>query len=202
MPRLLAVLSLLLVLFLPVATLGAQWQWSLTAGSASVSGHARAEDDPERPEVAPNHPMTLTLAVTRQRGAWRAGLQLARTRSDLGIRGIETAVVTRGTLRAWGTGVEIGRRIAGTAGAPELALLAGAVLERWTFPGTSGEARILASVRGAVEGTVPLRPRWQAIIRGEAALGGSLFRESDLPLGYTTHPGRRRGIRLGIGWTP
>jgi hypothetical protein len=194
--------TVLLGLLLGPTTLHAQWQWTLAISTASERGHARADDDPERPEIAPDHPATLSVGVSRSGAAWRIGLRLARTESDLAVRGLETAVVTRGTLAAWGVAVEMGRRVAGRTGAPELALLAGASLARWTFPGTGSEARILPAMHGAVEGQVPLRARWHAIVRGEVAIGGSLFREGELPLGYTTRPGQRAGIQLGVGWRP
>jgi hypothetical protein len=175
---------------------------TLAAGSASARGHAKADDDPERPEIAPDHPATLAVGMARSGTTWRIGIRATRTTSDLAVRGTETAVVTRGTLRAWGVGVEVGRRVAGSAGAPELRVLAGGQLERWTFPGTVSEARIIPAAVGAVEGQVPLRPRWHALMRGEVGIGGSLFREGELPLGYVTRAGQRAGIQVGIGWSP
>jgi hypothetical protein len=195
--------GLLLILPLlvhPGQPLGGQWGVQMVASSARAAGHARADDDPDRPEVAPHHPVTLGLGVVRPFGRWQFAATLHRTHSDLAIRGGETAIVTRGALRAWGAGVELGRRVAGTADAPSAVALLGGSVERWSFPTSGGEPRVIPSVYGAIEGRVPLTRHWQGIVRGEAAVGGSLFTASDLPADYAVRVGRRWGFGIGVGW--
>lgn len=177
-----------------------QWQVQLVAGSARAAGHARADDDPDHPEVAPHHPVTIAVTVVRPFGRWQLGATLRRSHSDLAISGGETAVVTRGALRAWGAGVELGRRVVGTADAPSAVALLGGAVERWSFPTSGGAPRVVPSVHGAVEGRVPLSRHWLGIVRGEAAVSGSLFTASDLPPDYAVRAGRRWGIGIGLGW--
>lgn len=198
-------LGLLLVLPLlmhPAQPLTGQWQMQLVASGARAAGHARAEADPDRPEVAPHHPVTLALTMVRPLGAWHLAGTVRRMHSDLAIRGGETAVVTRGALRAWGAGLELGRRVIGPADSPSVTALLGGSLERWTFPTSGGEPRFLTAVHGALEGRVPLSRHWHGIVRGEAAVSGSLFTAADLPPDYAARAGRRWGIGIGMGWLP
>lgn len=192
----------LLLLALPPVPLHGQWQLNLVAGSARSAGHARADGDPEHPEVGPDRPATLALSLVRGLGAWQVGASLNRATADLTIRGRESAVLTRGGLTAWGAGVEIGRRIAGRTGAPTLAAVAGGAIERWSFPVSGGDPRTVVMARAALEGQLPLRAHWCGIVRGEAAVGGSLFSADELPPGYAVRAGRRWGLGLGVGWTP
>lgn len=195
--------GLLLVLPLlmhPSQPLLGQWQAQLVASSARAAGHARADNDPDRPEVAPHHPVALAVTVVRPLGAWQLAGIIRRTRSDLAISGSETAVVTRGALRAWGAGVELGRRVVGTPDSPSITVGLGASVERWSFPTSGGEPRFVPMGHGALEGRVPLARHWLGIVRGEAAVGGSLFTSSDLPPDYTVRVGRRWGIGIGVGW--
>lgn len=198
MPRPAAALFFL-ALLLP-STLPAQWRLSLVGSSARTSAHAAIDEATERIEVAPDRPSAYTLGVTRDRGAWRFGLSLRRTQSDLVLRGPETAIVTRGDLAAWGGGVEIGRLVVGGPGLPSLHAAIGANLDRWTFPVTDGDPRTVTTGTGALEASVPLSLRWTGIVRGEAGFGGSLFGPDDLPPGYGVRAGRRWGIGLGVGW--
>lgn len=184
----------------PVEPLAAQWQVQLVTTSARAAGHARADNDPDRPEVVPHHPVTLALTMVRPLGRWHLAGTVRRTHSDLAISGGETAVVTRGALRAWGAGVELGRRLAGAAASPSVAAVLGGGVERWSFPTSGGEPRFLLAVHGALEGRVPLTRRWLGIVRGEAAVSGSLFTPSDLPPDYTVRAGWRWGFGLGVGW--
>lgn len=194
---LLLVLSLLMH---PGESLRGQWQLQLVASSGRAAGHARADADPDRPEVAPHHPVTLGVTVVRPLGAWHLAGSVRRTHADLAISGGEAAVVTRGALRAWGAGVELGRRVVGTPSSPSVTLGLGASVERWSFPTSGGEPRFIPVGHGALEGRVPLARRWLGIVRGEAAVSGSLFTSSDLPPDYAVRVGRRWGIGIGVGW--
>jgi len=193
-------LLILPLLLHPGQPLVAQWQVQLVASSARAAGHARADDDPDRPEVAPHRPVTLAVSVVRPFGTWHLAGTVRRTHSDLAIRGGETAVVTRGALRAWGAGAELGRRVVGSADSPSFVAALGGMVERWSFPTSGGEPRVVPSVYGAVEGRVPLSRQWRGIVRGEAAVSGSLFTAADLPPDYTAKAGRRWGFGIGVGW--
>ncbi len=202
MGRFPVVVLLLLLFALSPAPLHGQWQWNLVAGSSRSAGHARADGDPEHPEVGPDRPATLTLSLVRGLGAWQIGASLNRATADLTIRGSESAVLTRGGLTAWGAGAEVGRRVAGRTGAPTLVASAGGAIERWSFPVSGGDPRTVVVARVALEGQVPLRANWRGIVRWEAAVGGSLFGADELPPGYAVRAGRRWGLGLGVGWTP
>lgn len=194
--------TLLLVAALLPAALSAQWRISLLGSSASTSAHASIDDASERIDVAPDRPNTIALGVSREMGVWRLGIAVHRTRSDLVLRGPETAIVTRGDLAAWGAGLEAGRRLLGGVGRPMLHAMLGVAHERWTFPVTGGDPRTLTTAHGALEASVPFSPRWSGLVRGEAALGGSLFDAEELPSGYGVRAGRQWGIGLGLGWRP
>jgi hypothetical protein len=200
MPRRPVGLLLVLALLMHREPLVGQWQVQLVGTSDRAAGHARADADPDRPEVAPHRPVTLAVSVVRPFGTWHLAGTVRRTHSDLAISGGETAVVTRGALRAWGAGAELGRRVVGSADSPSVVAALGGLVERWSFPTSGGEPRVIPSVYGAVEGRVPLTRHWQGIVRGEAAVGGSLFTASDLPADYRARAGRRWGFGIGVGW--
>lgn len=191
-------LLLFAVLLLPQRPLSAQWRLAISAGTAATSGHARDAADPEQAAILPDHPVSWLLALARQRGSWRVGIDGSRITSDLAIRGSSTSLVTRGALSAWGLGFEASRRLAGHAAAPSLWAGVGAVYERWSFDIAGGDARWRASGRASLQLDAPLSRRWSALVRGEALAGASLFRVEELPEGYTRRASQRAGLLLGV----
>jgi|CXWL01.1.fsa_nt_gi hypothetical protein len=200
MPRLVACVTLLLAL--PLGPLHAQRSFTLLGLTGNASGHARADDDPERPTIAPDHPAIWQLGLTEDHDAWRVAAVLRHARADLAIRGTTSAVLTRGAVRSWSAGLEGGRRFAGATGAPTLHALLGVAVERTTFPVTGGDSRARLVTLVALEGAVPLSGRWHAVVRGEAGRSAALFGANELPPGYAVRAGRRWNLGIGLGWRP
>ncbi len=192
----LAVSSLLCL----TAPLPAQREISVLGLTGNSAGHARADADPDRPTIAPDHPASWQVGITSDRGPWRVALLVRHTQADLGIRGTESAVLTRGAIRTWGVGAEVGRRVAGHADAPTLHALVGLGAARTTFPVTGGDPRSVVVGRLAFVGGVPLTSRWRAVVRGEGGIGGALFGADELPPGYAVRAGREWSIGVGLGW--
>ncbi|MES2306838.1 MAG: hypothetical protein V4558_15145 [Gemmatimonadota bacterium] len=191
--------TLLLLLAVGITPrLTAQWRFSLAAGPAVTAGHSLDAVDPDRPAILPDHPVNLVAGVARQHGPWRVAVEGHRITSDLAVRGASASVVTRGALSASGVGAELSRRIAASTAGPALYAGAGAIYERWAFALADGEARWRAAARASLELDVPLTRRWSALVRAEGIAGQSLFREEELPEGYSSRHGYRAGLLLGV----
>lgn len=193
---------LLVLLAAPRTPLAAQRHVALLRLGGNSTAHARAEADPDRPAIRPDHPVAWELSAGGARGPWRAALRLRRSRADLAIAGATSAVLTRAAIRSWGLGVEAGRRIAGGRDGAAMHLLVGGLAERTTFPVTGGDARTTLVALAAGEGIVPVAARWDAVVRLEGGLGGALFGAEELPAGYATRVGRRWNVGLGLRWRP
>ncbi len=191
--------SLLMVLsLLCPATLAAQYQVAVLAGSAASRGNARSDIGPDHPELRPDNATAVAVAVRRWSGRWRADAVVRRTTADLSEIGPGTALVTRGALEAWGGGVLIGRRLTGSARRASLAALLGAGVDRWRFVGIDGASRWRGAGWGALEADLPAGGRWLALIRGDVAVGPSLFDAGELPSEFRATPAWRYGISLGV----
>ena len=188
---------------IPALRLTAQWHVALTGGRAGTAGHARSTDDvPDgRAELRPWRPATLALRVGRDLGHWRVSAEVRRTTADLAISGEATVVITTGAIDAWGSGIEVTRRIAGKPGKPALRAGVGAVAERWSFDLDGGDARWRLAAQGVLDASIPLWRGWSGVLRAEAALGQSLFDEDELPLGYEVRRAVRHGIAVGVART-
>lgn len=202
MARLSLLVASLLLVGLPPAPLAAQQSFSLLVFTGNAAGHARAETDPDRPAVTPDHPVGWEVAAIRDHRAWLGALRLRHAQADLAIRGSSSAVLTRAAVRSWSLGLETGRRLAGRPEAPALYALVGLAVERATFPVTGGDPRTVVVTQAALEGTVPLTTHWRAVWRGEVGRSGALFGADELPPGYAVRAGRRWNLGFGLGWRP
>lgn len=182
--------------------LAAQRELSLLGLTGNAAGHARADADPDRPTIAPDHPAAWQLGVAHDRGPWRAALLLRHAQADLAIRGTQSAVITRDAIRSWRVGVEVGPRVAGAPGGATVHLLTGIAAARTTFPVTGGDPRTVVVGLLAVLGQVPVTPRWAVVVRGEGGIGGALFDADELPPGYAVRAGREWSLGVGLGWRP
>ena len=191
--------TLLMLLCGTMATpLAAQWRLSIATGPATTSGHSLNATQDDRPAILPDHPQPWTLTLMRQMGAWRLGIDGSRITADLAVRGTTSSLATRGALSAWGTGVELARRI--TARHDGFALWGGvgAVYERWAFDVAGGDARWRPAARAALQLDIPLATHWNGLLRGELSAGPSLFRDGELPEGYQRRGARRAALLLGV----
>ncbi|MBK7594176.1 MAG: hypothetical protein IPJ11_02725 [Gemmatimonadetes bacterium] len=200
MPRLLVFVVASLWLLPP--PLAAQREISLLGLTGNAAGHARADLDPDRPTIAPDHPASWQLGLATDHGPWRVALLLRHARADLAIRGTQSAVLTRDAIRAWRVGVEVGHRVAGAPDAAAVHLLSGIAAARTTFPVTGGDPRTVVTGHLAVQGRAPLTPRWLIVVRGEGGIGGALFDADELPSGYAVRAGREWSLGVGLGWRP
>lgn len=202
MPRLLPLIACCTMLTLPTLPLSAQRSVALVLLTGNATGHASAADDPDHPTITPDHPVTWGLSIEETHRSWRGALTVRHARADLGIRGTTSAVLTRAAIQSWGVAFEGGRRVAGSPETPTLHALLGAGLERNTFPVTGGDPRTVLATTLALEGAVPLSPRWHAVVRGEAVRTGGLFGADELPPGYAVRAGRRWALGVGVRWHP
>lgn len=179
-------------------TLTAQWHLTLSAGAASVRGHAFAPDDSDTPALRPAPTRDVGVGLGREHGPWRVAVRGRRTHADLVIAGAAAGIITTDVLRATAVGIELGRRLAGARDAAQAHLLIGITSERWSFEGLDDEARSLTMVTAALEGEVPLYRRLRGVVRLEGGTGPSLFEADELPDGFETRSGRRTALHLGL----
>ena len=181
-----------------VRTVAAQTEFALLAGNAATRGNARGDAGTDQPELRPDHTGTIALAVQQQMAAWRIDGIVRHTAADLAEVGAGTAVVTRGVLKAWGFGAELGRRVAGTSAGASVFALVGATADRWRFVDLEGPSRWRVALTGAVEARLPAGGRWAALIRAEAMAGPSLFSSDELPTGFHRQLAWRYGLLVGL----
>lgn len=179
-------------------TLHAQWRLALLHGSANSHGDAQADIDPEHPELHAERPATWTFSLARGIGAWRIEVGMHRTSADLAEVGGTSRISTNGVLAAWGTGIELTRRVAGRAGSTALLAGAGVTIDRWTFDLVDASPRTRWAARGVLEVDLPITPKWGAVIRGELLFGPSVFQSAELPEGFSTRAATRLGLVLGV----
>lgn len=191
-------LALLLALLAPVPA-AAQWRATLLVGGARVTGHARADDDPDRRAFLPHHASSLDLALDREAGSWRAGIRLARLAADLALLGETAGALVRDALHGWRLGAVGGRTLLGDPDGARLTLLAGLDAERWTLDGVSDGTRSRVAVHATAEVAAPLGGAWRLALRYGVATGASLWREDDLPEGFARRAGRERRWSVGVG---
>jgi hypothetical protein len=189
------ILLFLLVLSAPSA-LNAQWSVALLSGSATSHGDARDDSDPAHPEFHADRPATLTVAIARETGRWRVGVEAHHSTADLSEVSASAAVTTFRAFEAWGAGFELGIRLAGDPSRPTLRAGVGAGGDRWSFAGAP--ARWRTAARGALEADFPIGRRWSVVVRGEAAAGPSVFTSEELPEGFKQRAMWRTGFALGI----
>lgn len=178
------------------SALNAQWRVALLSGSATSHGDARDDVDPAHPEFHADHPATLTVAVARETGRWRVGVEGHHSTADLSEVSASAAVTTFGAFDAWGAGFEVGVRIAGQSSTPTLRAGVGLGGDRWSFAGAP--ARWRAAAHGALEADFPIGRRWSAVVRGEVTAGPSVFTTAELPEGFRQRAMWRTGFALGI----
>ncbi|HEY4099275.1 MAG TPA: hypothetical protein VGM20_00200 [Gemmatimonadales bacterium] len=192
-------LLLILLLALPGHTpLCAQWSATLLGGSITSRGDARDALDPDHPEIRADRLAVVTVAIGRTIGRWRVGLEGRHAGADLSEASAAAVVTTPGVLSAWGAGFEVATRIVGRAPRPSLEVALGAGADRWSFDLSDDSPRWRSTLRGALEASLPLGGRWDAVIRGEVTRSPSIFRTAELPEGFQSLTAWRRGVVLGI----
>jgi hypothetical protein len=190
---------LLVALLLP-AVLSAQFHLTARAGIADHGGHARDVSDPDEPTFGPGVAGDGAIAIGVDRGPWRIGLVVARETPDLVLAGHSSGIITRDALAAWRGGLELGRRLVGTAGASSIHLMVGVGLTRWSFPGFEDPARNRLGGWLALDGALPLAAHIDGTLRLELMRSSSLFEDADLPEGFEPLQARRVGVSLGLRW--
>jgi hypothetical protein len=192
-------LFLAALIFAGSTALNAQWRLAALGASATSHGDARDDSDPSHPEFHADRPVTLTLALARNAGRWRLGVEGRHRTADLSEVSRSVAVTTFGAFEAWGAGLELGVRIAGQPSAAELRASLGIGGDRWSLEGAS--ARWRANAAGSLEADFAVARGWTAVVRGEVTLGPSLFRSEELPEGFSRRTNWRTGIALGVART-
>jgi hypothetical protein len=178
--------------------LPAQWRATLLAGSAASHGDAQNASDPEQPQLRADRPATLRFGLSHDGTAWRVGVDLHHTSADLAEVGATSVVATLDALKAWGSGVEIARKIAGARDGAMLLVGVGATLDRWSFDLDNSAARWRVAARGSLETDYRIGQRWSAVVRGELTAGPSVFTPDEIPQDFTRHSALRIGLLVGV----
>ena len=188
---------LLSVLMLSGSTaLNAQWRLAAMSASATSHGDARDDSDPAHPEFHADRPFTLTVALARDAGRWRLGVEGRHRTADLSEVSRSVAVTTFGAFEAWGAALELGVRLAGRPSAAEFRAGLGLGGDRWSLAGAS--ARWRATAAGSLEADLPVTRNWNAVVRGEVTMRPSVFKAEELPEGFSRRTNWQTGIALGL----
>jgi hypothetical protein len=180
------------------STLHGQWQAVLVTGSIRSRGDAQSSTDPDQAQLRAERPGTIRVALQRNSGAWRLGIDAHHVGADLAEVGSGSIVATRAALAAWGGGIELARRLAGRDQSAALLAGIGATVDRWTFDLPDATPRWRVAARGALEAALPVSARWTAVVRGEVWAGPSVFAADEIPDGFTRRTAMRGGLLVGI----
>ncbi|MDZ4258985.1 MAG: hypothetical protein U0974_03695 [Gemmatimonadales bacterium] len=192
-----AVLSLTLGASAPLA---AQLDFTFRAGASTLRGFARSSEAADRPELRPSANSDVAGSIGYDRGPWRIAGLIRSTSADLVIVGADAGVSSNDQMLGTTFGVEIGRRLVGSAERPSAHLLVGAGYEHWSFRDAIGDDRSKLQFSAALEGNVPFSSAWSGVVRLDGALGKSPFRADDLPEEFERRTARRGSMHLGLRW--
>lgn len=189
-----------LVLSLPLcialaSPIAAQWGTSFMVAGAAVHGHAV---DADGTHIRPESPRTVSLAISRTSGRWRIETGVRHTDASLAVAAAEARVVTPAMMSAWGAGVDVSRRVAGDDAQPTLHAGVGIDASHWTFADAPDDSRWRMSALAMLQGSAAIGGRWRLLLRGEVAVGRSLFVAAELPEGYRLQRATRHGLAVGI----
>lgn len=195
------IFAAVLVLSLGVsAPLTAQLDLTFRAGASTLRGFARSTESADRPELRPSANSDVAGSIGYDRGPWRIAGLIRSTSADLVIIGTDAGVSSTDQMLGTTFGLEVGRRIVGSAERPSAHLLVGAGYEHWSFSDAGGDDRSKFQFTAALEGNVPFSSAWSGVVRLDGALGKSPFRDDDLPDEFNPRTARRGSLHLGIRW--
>jgi hypothetical protein len=178
-----------------VARADGQWSTAFTVSRTASRGHAA---DRTGTEIRPESPRTAALAIAMGSGHWRVAASGRYTEAGLTVAGADAHVVTPRAMSAWGMGLEVHRRVAGSAAGPAVYAGAGVDASHWEFRDAPDDSRWRMSGVALVQGAVAITGRWSVLLRGEVAAGSSLFDIEELPDGYRLRHALRHGVAIGI----
>lgn len=180
------------------ALLPAQFDLTVRSGFVAHGAHATDGVASGAPTFRPGSGGEAAVALGARVGTWRVAVAMRRAPADLVLRGDDAGIITPDAITATAVGLELGRRLAGAPGGPELDAFLGAERVSWSFPGLDEPTRSGWGGLVALEGVVPFGRRAAGVVRLEGARGGSLFTEEELPDGFARRGASRIGLSVGL----
>jgi hypothetical protein len=193
----------------PAAPRG-HWAVGLSVGTASFAGATRGIGPTgEALTFAPYRPTMWGIGVTYGGGGGRVGLSAKYGEPGLGFRGAPSAtdggpaqgllLIAENAYRLASFTGSISTRLVSLRGGPTLRPSLGAVVERWSAPGTP--ARMLLGGQGGMALQFALSGAFEAAIEGELGFtAASPFRPEDLPEEFRATSTWRKSLAVGVYW--
>jgi len=187
-------IAMLLALTAP-ATVAGQWSLTPEIGLTAFSGSSR---DSGGVRVGPTRATVIGLRFGRETRASGIGLRILTGSSGFGATDGDLSVIQEHQLRLVEIAGLFSWHVAQIGAASRLGVEAGPVLDIWIPEGASSRSRFGAVA--AVSWAFPVSPRFDAALRLEGTLTGSLFDQADLPSSAQRRATWRRGAGFTLRW--
>lgn len=187
-------IAMLLALTAP-ATVAGQWSLTPEVGLTAFSGSAR---DSNGLRVGPTRATVIGLRFGRETRSSGIGLRILTGSSGFGATDGDLSVIQEHQLRLVEIAGFLSWHVAQIGTASRLGVEAGPVLDIWMPEGASSRSRFGAVA--AVSWAFPVSPRFDAALRLEGTLTGSLFDQADLPSSAQRRATWRRGAGFALRW--
>lgn len=153
-------------------------QWTLGADVTAARFWGGARDPSGDRSLRPYRPTLLGAVLARSLGAATVAVRGYYGSASLALEGSDAVVAVKDALTLYGVALEASHRLA-TVG-HDSSLLAGIapMIERWDLSGAAAHVRVAVVASFAFR--VTLGDQWEAVLRGEAGVGGSPFTDADL----------------------
>jgi hypothetical protein len=190
-------LSGLIVWLFSAPPLAAQWSVGVEVGTLGFSGSAFDTSGPVDPAIIrPSPGRSYGLRLQRRSGALGVGLGVLYSSTGVGAEGQSSVVEEKGVLKLHELAPEVLILLARPGGGGALRIHLGPVLDIWSLLEEKDRTRVAA--QGGVSLDWPMIGRLTGTFQAGIEVSPSLWRESELPDGYTRRAMWRRAFSAGV----
>jgi hypothetical protein len=172
------------------------WGIGIEVGLTRFWGGSEPIPPNDTPGFRPYRPTSFGVRVDRRLGRARVGLGGLYAASGLANESDDLTLVAKGGLSWVQLTPEVAYRLATLGPVAELSVFAGPVFDIWLPVDDAGRVRL--GGHGGLELLVPLGSGLAGTLRAHGGMGGSLFRDTDVPSDFRTKSMPRAGVALGL----
>jgi hypothetical protein len=167
-------------------------QWSVGAEVTAARFWGGAHEVSGDRSLRPYRPTLFGAVLMQSGGATSVALHAYYASASLALEGGDAVVAVKNALTLYGGAIEVSRRLARLGHDSSLLTGLGPVIERWNLSGAAAHVR--AGAAASVSLRVSLGGQWETVVRGQLAVEGSPFEDSDLDPGFVPRTLWRRII--------
>jgi hypothetical protein len=180
----------------PAAPSAAAAQWAVGAAITTARFWGGAREVSGDRSLRPFRPTLFGAVLARSVGATSVAIQGYYASAGLALEGGDAVVAVKDALTVYGVAMEVTQRLATVGHDSSLLAGMGPLIERWDLSGAASHVR--AGAAASLSLRVSLGVRWETVVRGEVAVGGSPFTDDDLDPGFEPHTLWRRDVSARV----